>query len=540
MPRERDASGIRALLLVCSAAEAERVRAALRARPAWVGYRIDVRVADGAAASLVRPARQEQGDAPLAYLACTEEDVIDALRAGADDATVEGAEVASVMSFVDRWLVRAQMRRADATTMRTAAQAEKLEALATLVSGVAHEVNNPLSAIMLSVSAFQRHHQTLMAVVEALLGATESNEALTAARVAELAQGLRMRDGGNLATQLQRLFGDVLAASETIAQVVRDLHLLARSEGNDEVTAVRLPEVIDRAIRLVSREIGHRAIVERDYDDALPLVHVPRVRITQVVTNLLVNAAHAIAEVERDTHRIRVTARSDGDCVIIQVSDTGPGVSPMHLERVFDPFFTTKREGMGTGLGLSISRSILEQLGGELLVESAHGEGATFICILPVGEARGATSPVVRGQVIELVAPPKGPPSLLLIEDDRRVLRSYARLLGRDYRVIVATDGLEAIELIQSGTQVDAIVSELDLPERDAIEVHEWLREHAPALAERVLYVSGARDQPRFADFVAPRRSRVMWKPAPADELERALRDLVGAEAGDEAERTRR
>jgi len=101
---------------------------------------------------------------------------------------------------------------------------------------------------------------------------------------------------------------------------------------------------------------------------------------------VLVNALHAVREVERDSHRVRISVRADDEAVAIAVSDTGPGISPEHVERIFDPFFTTKRQSLGTGLGLSISRSIMRSLGGDLLVESIHGQGAEFVLLLPLPE----------------------------------------------------------------------------------------------------------------------------------------------------------
>ena len=257
---------------------------------------------------------------------------------------------------------------------------------------------------------------------------------------------------------------------------------------------------VGKALRLVGREFASRAIVERDYADNLPPLVLPKHRLTQVLTNLLVNAAHAMNEVERPTHRVRITARGDGEMVIISVSDTGRGVPQDQLERIFDPFFTTKREGLGTGLGLSISRSILHRLGGDLLVDSIYGEGATFMCLLPCPspeQVRSATH--VPGHRIEVPMERALQWSLLAVDDDERILRAYSRLLGRDFRLVTARDGLEACELLRSGTNVDAIVSEIDLPEITGPELLAWLESEMPELADRVLFVTGAQDRPAFA-----------------------------------------
>src|SRR5690606_7873214 len=142
--------------------------------------------------------------------------------------------------------------------------------------------------------------------------------------------------------------------------------------------------VIEPDARIGRRQFGPKTIVEQDYEDGLPELYLPRNRLAQVLTNLLVNAAHATSEMKRDFHQVKASARVDEEHLAISVSDTGPGIPERALEQIFDPFYTTKGEGRGTGLGLSISRSILQHLGGDLVVSSIFGEGATFLCFLPL------------------------------------------------------------------------------------------------------------------------------------------------------------
>ncbi|MCB9626248.1 MAG: response regulator [Sandaracinaceae bacterium] len=517
------------LLVVQVASLAEALEPLLAAhQPAW-NYEVEVVTDEQDADAAVNSARSTHPTAPLGYVAATDTARFDAIQAGADDAVViHVPDAQTVSAFLDLLVLRAQLRRDHAALSQTAAQNEKLAALATLVAGVGHEINNPLSAIMLSVAASQRYLQPLIDAGRAVSLASEAGAGLSSEDVARLSMSVTpilAREGGPAIT---RVLDDIMGAAGSIASVVRDLRVFARTDGEEVANLCSVPEVIDHALRLVGREFASRAIVERDYADDLPNLVLPRHRLTQVLTNLLVNAAHAMNEVERPTHRVRITARGDGEMVIISVSDTGRGVPGDQLERIFDPFFTTKREGLGTGLGLSISRSILHRLGGDLLVDSVYGEGATFMCLLPCPSAEQVQSAAhVPGHRVEVPLERAVQLSLLAVDDDERVLRGYSRLLGRDYRLVTARDGLEAIELLRSGTQVDAIIAEIDLPEVTGPELLDWLREEVPELAERVLFVTGAQDRPVFAGFVRDHAARVLSKPVAPAKLRESLERMT-------------
>src|SRR5262249_52509192 len=153
-----------------------------------------------------------------------------------------------------------------------------------------------------------------------------------------------------------------------------------------------------------------------------------------------------------------ITARADEDFLAIAISDTGPGIAPESLSRIFDPFFTTKRQELGTGLGLAISRSILRRLGGDLLVESVYGDGATFVCFLPIPSRDAARERSKPEKSRPDSSPARSSSSILLVDDDERMLRSYSLLLNQDYRLVTAQDGRDAIELLESGSQPELAI----------------------------------------------------------------------------------
>jgi two-component system NtrC family sensor kinase len=284
---------------------------------------------------------------------------------------------------------------------------------------------------------------------------------------------------------------------------------------------------VEQALRLVRREFGPTTVVELDYPEILPELCLPKNRVAQVLTNLLLNAAHATREVERDMHRVRVSVRVDEEALALSVADSGPGIPEAVLEQIFDPFFTTKKSEKGTGLGLSISRSIIKPLGGELLVSSLEGEGATFVCVLPLPSKVALESTRRSIRRTSTLPPARSLPTVLLVDDDARLLRVVSRIVKHHFKVLLARDGAEAIEIIESGSTPDAIVSELALPEIEGPDFYEWLRLSRPTLLERIIFLTGAQERKDFAQFLRDHPLRVLHKPPSAQSLLRALRDVA-------------
>src|SRR5690606_28649148 len=298
-----------------------------------------------------------------------------------------------------------------------------------------------------------------------------------------------------------------------VSQLVQDLRVFSRSDAVERASLFSPHHVIEQALRLVRREFGANTVIEEDYPDDLPQVYIQRNRLSQVITNVLVNAAHAMETIERDVHRVRVGARVDEDSVAITIEDTGPGISEEHRERVFDPFFTTKREGTGTGLGLSISRQIIRDMGGDLSVTSVYGHGATFLCFLPLPtEEQKAAAGVERPSSSAIrTAAIRG--SVLLVDDDELVLRMASRALRQHFKVLIARDGDEATELLASGSKADVIMTELELPELDGPGLLEWLRKNQPELAKHVVIATAAQERPKYRQFLEGYTGPVLHKP---------------------------
>jgi signal transduction histidine kinase len=227
-------------------------------------------------------------------------------------------------------------------------RADRLAALGTLLAGIAHELNNPLSYVTLAIE-----------------------------EMAEVIDQPPVNPG------LAGLLGDVRQGVQRVASIVRQLRVTSRPE-SEERGPVDLGAVLEAALRVVQNQIRHRARLVV-HSDAVPPVEGNAQRLEQVVLNLLVNATQALPDGRMD-NEIRVELRRDGgEQVTIEVRDNGPGISPDVLPRIFDPFFTTKEVGRGTGQGLSIARNVVVKgHGGELDFTTEPGKGTTFYVRLPI------------------------------------------------------------------------------------------------------------------------------------------------------------
>ncbi len=262
--------------------------------------------------------------------------------------------------LTERWQAEAALRRSEAQLI----EADRLASLGTLAAGVAHEINNPLSYVLLNLDL----------VIREAKGEGESVPRLREAR----------------------------AGVERVRLIVQDLKSFSRGN-TDRKVPVDVRRVLDSTLEIAANEIRHRAELVRDFRDVPPVL-ADASRLGQVFLNLLVNAAQAMIEGDASRQELRVATSTDAaGRAVIEIADTGAGIAPENLERIFDPFFTTKPVGVGTGLGLSICRTIVTALGGDITVESERGRGTTFRVVLPA-----ASSPVIAD---EPTPPPASAPS---------------------------------------------------------------------------------------------------------------------------------
>jgi two-component system cell cycle sensor histidine kinase/response regulator CckA len=488
---------------------------------------LSVRVAEGTAHDAVVDARASGLAEPLGFVGRTEADAFGAVAAGADDASViDGLDLPRFVAFVDRVMLRAQQRRESQNQRAAVAHAEKLAALGTVVAGVAHEINNPLATVSMTFDVLRE-------VIEKLIDAQQEIQRLadrdSIVMPNEIAKLNDLVNTGFSAAETQSALDDVDSRLRTIRDVVRALKIFGRIDDEEKLDDVYLPELLSQVLHIVGKQVQLYATLEHDYSADLPVLQLPRSRLTQVFTNLLINAAHAVESLKRPVHRVRISVRADADAIAVSISDTGPGIPPEIIERIFDPFFTTKssRSGStgGSGLGLSISRSILQELGGDLIVESVHGEGATFIAIIPT---EGRATETVRATKRKTLPPPPQPArsSVLVIDDEESLLRSVAMALRGRFDVILATDGQEAIELLSSGSKPDAILCDIMMPVVDGPHFYEWLEEHHPELVRKTVFITANVDS--ASAFLERVDKPVLEKPMTRELLIGTIESILG------------
>lgn len=377
---------------------------------------------------------------------------------------------------------------------RTAAQliaSDRMASVGLLAAGVAHEINNPLAAII-------------------------ANLDLSLERVGDLTDRLGLPR--NTLDELQ----DARECAERIRIIVRDLKLFSRAD-DERRGPVDTRRVAESTLRMVGNEIRHRAHIVTNYGD-VPLVEANEARLGQVFLNLIVNAAHAIPEGRVEGNEIRISTRpSPSGDVIVEIADTGTGMPPEVCRQLFTPFFTTKPIGEGTGLGLAICQRIVMDLGGTIEVESEVGHGTVFRLHLPRADAEAAPQTTPRAAV----APLRRRGRILVIDDDPMLIAVFRRSLSAAHEVTTTTRAQEALDLLAAGERYDVILCDLMMPDLTGMDFHEALSISFPDLAERVIFVTGGAFTPRAREFLERVPNLRLEKPFASQQLRALVNDRI-------------
>ena len=329
-------------------------------------------------------------------------------------------------------------------------QSEKMSAIGQLVSGVAHELNNPLAGI----SAFA---QLLLA---------------------------EKRFPPDQRTAAETIYSEARRAS----RIVQNLLTFARQHKAEKVpTAIN--QVLDDTLELRGYELRVRGIdVRREYDESIPETMADAHQLQQVFLNLITNAEQAMEQKDGHHHRLTVSTRRSGDAIRIEIEDTGAGIPANLIERIFNPFFTTKPTGSGTGLGLSISLGIVREHEGKIWAENSSQSGARFVVEIPITEPRPSGEHASITQV-----QPQGADSLrvLVIDDEASVRVSLQRYLaGKGHQVETTASGEDGLLRLKA-TKYDAVILDMRMPDLSGEQLYERLRSNDPSHAERVIFTTG-------------------------------------------------
>ena len=364
-------------------------------------------------------------------------------------------------------------------------QSEKMGAIGQLVSGVAHELNNPLA----SIAAF-----------------------------AQL-----MLSDGNLNADDRHATDVISSEAKRAARIVHNLLTFARQH-KAEKSYANINQVVENTLELRGYDLSVRGIeIERGYVEPAPSTMVDAYQLQQVVLNLVTNAEQAMGALERPRHRLLVRTRADADVIRIEIEDTGPGIPADSLERIFNPFYTTKPVGQGTGLGLSISLGIISEHGGRIWAENVPAGGGARFCIeLPRVAPEGDAAAVAAPPAIAL----PGGLQILVADDEAPIRQSLTRFLERAGHTVIAVDSGSAAMAAAKEQPFDAVLLDMRMPDVSGKQVFEQWRKAQPELARRVVFLTGDIVSADLQQFLAGTGQPFLAKPFDLDVVLQMLQPL--------------
>jgi PAS domain S-box-containing protein len=363
-------------------------------------------------------------------------------------------------------------------------QSEKLSALGEMISGVAHELNNPLTSVLGYSQLFQQY---------------------------------------DVSEDLKEDLNKIRSEAERCHRIVQSLLRFARRHKPGKIYT-NINEVIENTLELMAYELKVNNIeVIKELDMNLPFTMVDPYQLQQVLLNLINNAYHAMIT-DKGKGRLVVKSCQSQQKIIISVIDNGAGISAENLPKIFDPFFSTKESGEGTGLGLSLSYGIIKEHQGEISVESKLGKGSTFIVTLPIIDYPLKKETEKSPDIVK--KKPEG--ARILVVEDEEILRSLIlQLLKREgYKVSLAENGNKALEMINQNNY-NAIISDIKMPRLSGKEFYKKLKKQQPELAERVIFLTGDVLNTNTNQFLSQLEDRYLTKPFNNEHLLNLIAEVI-------------
>jgi signal transduction histidine kinase/CheY-like chemotaxis protein len=363
-------------------------------------------------------------------------------------------------------------------------QAEKMAALGQTISGVAHELNNPLATILSWAERLSQKH------------AADDT--------------------------IRRGLETILNESERAARIVRNLLTFARKRQTTRAM-VDINHVVREtlALRAYDQRLSNIGVLDA-LAAGLPQVFADGYQVQQVLLNLIINAEQAMLSAHgRGVLVVRSWHEADRETVILEINDDGPGIPEDVQPKIFDPFFTTKEVGQGTGLGLTVAYAIVHEHGGRIRLESRPQRGASFFVELPVN---GKLSPTIAPRPITPVRAAAGA-SVLLVEDESPLARAVMDALADEgYVADWASDGEQALARVTE-KPYDLVICDLKMPRRDGIAFYRGLAESVPTLSKHVIFVTGDVAGTNAEQFLNETGCRWLANPFRLCDLMRAVRE---------------
>jgi len=363
-------------------------------------------------------------------------------------------------------------------------QTEKLSALGELISGVAHELNNPLASVI---------------------------------GYAQLLQSAQVP--GDVKKKLEVINSE----SKRCQRIVEDLLTFARKH-RFEMKRIDVNSAIDSVLQLISYQCKVNGIeLEKNYSKGIPRIVADLHQIQQVFLNILSNALQALIESKKKRTICIGTSVTDRS-VTVEFKDNGPGIREENIRRVFDPFFTTKGAGRGTGLGLSIARGTVREHGGDIDVSSIFGKGTAFTVRFPVTKDVKAKEPAALSHHETDCIPKKR--KILVVDDEKQIYHMIEEALRCDEHILgYACNGSDAIDELQA-TDYDLIISDLKMPIMDGKELFAQVNKKYPHLKDRFIFITGDTAGHSTSEFVRKKKVKLLAKPFDVDDIKKAVREI--------------
>jgi two-component system, NtrC family, sensor kinase len=373
-------------------------------------------------------------------------------------------------------------------------QSEKLSAIGELISGIAHELNNPLTGVM--------GYSQLLQLRKDLDDRAKEN----------------LLKINNLALRCQK--------------IVQNLLSFARKQ-KPERKLSDINEILEKTVELRSYELQVNNIeISHELDRKLPKTIADAHQLQQVFLNVLTNAEQAMLEAHGKGHlTIRTRADYQNSLVIVEVTDDGPGIPETYLTRIFDPFFTTKEVGKGTGLGLSLSYGMIKEHGGNIYARSRMEGGSTFFIELPIItqlQDEPGMAPELMPQALHFEKLIRGK-RILVVDDEKYILDFFVEVFQTlPVQVDTASDGRAAMQRMLAN-EYDLVVSDFKMPQMSGRELYGWIKQTRPQLAKRIIFVTGDTVSLDTRSFFEDNQNRYLAKPFKIEEVKEVIQQALEA-----------
>lgn len=441
-----------------------------------------------------------------------------AVQLGAQDYVVKGDINANALLRVIHYAIE---RRKLITFREKMFHADRLSMMGQLAAGIAHEVNNPASFVLTNLSVIHEHIQQLESMFQKIRESFQGRGRDVHIELPLIFEGYKASE---LFRDTREMLGDNREGVKRICAMIKELRSFSRLD-DQEIEKINLNDIIEMSCNMIHNEIRHRATLIKDFGD-LPWIAGHRRKLIQVISNLLMNAVHAIEEKGVERGHVKIKTKLIGDQNHIIIEDDGTGMTQEVREKIFDPFFTTKSRDKGTGLGLSLCVEMIRMHREEIHVHSEPQKGSQFETMIP--RHTGLTvKPIQKSP--QVVSTDQRQARVLLIDDESMLLKAMKRIMEPQHRVVLANSGKKALEIIREDAAFDVVLCDLMMPEMDGVVLYDEVRKIRPEFTKRFIFLTGGTFTDRTQKFAADTTNLFLEKPIEKEELFNAIHQIASS-----------